>query len=487
MTRPAWLRVLRLLAGVISSTFLLEFLWIAASRAGYPYDLEFQEGGVVEHARRILAGQPLYPPPSIDFVPYIYPPLYFWTSAQVMRIAGVGARAARLVSIVSTLATFALLFHLVHRQTKDRLAGLVTAGLYAACFPVCLCWYDLARVDSLFLALCLAAAPVIVSPTRSTAAIAGTILGIAFLAKQQALPLAAGLAIALVPAGTMTAMIFVAAFGAVALGFTLAANAWTHGLYIYYVLEVPAGHALRPWAASGFWRHDLGRNVPILVGLAAALAIVRGGDETRGSRRIALGLLGGGIAASWSGRLHQGGAENVLMPAMAALALAAGLLLGRARSFTAQGAILALLVAQLGMRLYDPRAQVPTAADRAAGDRLVAELARMDGDVLVADHGFLGVQAGKPAHAHGMALNDLERSRAVPPGGPLTLDRDLRAAIDARRFSLIVLDGMSRFWKPALQGRYEKSGDAFSDPDVFWTRTGVRTRPRLLCRPSPAG
>ena len=37
--------------------FLLIFLGTALSRLGYPYELEWMEGGAVDHVRRVIAGQ----------------------------------------------------------------------------------------------------------------------------------------------------------------------------------------------------------------------------------------------------------------------------------------------------------------------------------------------------------------------------------------------------------------------------------------------
>ena len=45
-------------------------------RFGYPYDLEWMEGGLLQHAQRISDNQGIYVPPSVDFIPYLYTPLY---------------------------------------------------------------------------------------------------------------------------------------------------------------------------------------------------------------------------------------------------------------------------------------------------------------------------------------------------------------------------------------------------------------------------
>ena len=42
----------------------------------YPYDLEWMEGGMLHHAQRIHGGLGIYVAPSIEFIPYLYTPLY---------------------------------------------------------------------------------------------------------------------------------------------------------------------------------------------------------------------------------------------------------------------------------------------------------------------------------------------------------------------------------------------------------------------------
>ena len=129
------------------------FLAVALLRLSYPFDLEWMEGGSVDHVVRVLAGQPLYVAPQVTFIPYEYPPLYFWLSAAVARLTGVGYLPLRLVSLVSTLAVFWCLARLVLEETGRWLPGLLAAGLYAATFRASGAWFDLARVDSLLLAL----------------------------------------------------------------------------------------------------------------------------------------------------------------------------------------------------------------------------------------------------------------------------------------------------------------------------------------------
>ena len=59
-------------------------------RARYPFELEWMEGGVLDHVRVVLSGQPLYRAPSVEFTPFIYTPFYYAVCAALARVFGVG-------------------------------------------------------------------------------------------------------------------------------------------------------------------------------------------------------------------------------------------------------------------------------------------------------------------------------------------------------------------------------------------------------------
>ena len=133
------------------------YLWVALHRLSYPFELDWMEGGSVELAARVLAGHSLYAPPSLLFVGWTYTPLYYWVAAAVAKVTGIGFVPLRLVSLSASLAAMAILASMVIRETRDRIAGVLAAGLFAATFRISGAWFDTGRVDALFLALTLAA------------------------------------------------------------------------------------------------------------------------------------------------------------------------------------------------------------------------------------------------------------------------------------------------------------------------------------------
>ena len=184
-TRSRAVRVVAALAGL---AVIGTYVGIALARLGYPGHLEILEGNSLVEMRRILAGQQLYPPPSAGYVPDGYTPLYFAVSAAAASVLGQSYLPLRLVSLVASLACFAILGRLVQRETGSRGAGLAAAGLLAATYFATYTWFDLGRVDSLFLALSVAGLYAARWAGRTRGAIvAGLLLGAAFCTKQTAL------------------------------------------------------------------------------------------------------------------------------------------------------------------------------------------------------------------------------------------------------------------------------------------------------------
>src|ERR1700756_1552992 len=181
-------RAAQLAAALAGLVAIGAYLLVALRRLDYPFALEYLEGNSLVEVHRILAGQPLYPAPTAGYVPDGYPPLYFFVSAAVARVLGASYLALRVVSLVSSLACFALLARLVQRETGSLAAGTAAAGVFAATYFVSGTWFDIGRVDSLFLALSIGAlyAARQMRATRGAIAV-GVLFAAAVLTKQTGL------------------------------------------------------------------------------------------------------------------------------------------------------------------------------------------------------------------------------------------------------------------------------------------------------------
>jgi hypothetical protein len=465
--------------------FIATYVVVAWLRLRYPFELEWMEGGAVDHVRRVLSGIQLYVPPSAEFTPFFYTPLYWWVSAGVSSLTGLGFFPLRLVSFVASLVSIALIFLIVRRETRAFAPSLLAAGLFAACFRLTGAWLDLARVDSLFMALVLVAVFLLRSPPgAANACLSALVFAAAVFTKQTALVILLPVAVAAVATGRRWALLsLAAAFSVLGLAVVVldrASNLW----FSYYVLDLPNRHRDRIAQEMyvRFWRDDLARPLGIALLLAVLfVAAALRADWKRGLFWV--GLLGGSIAAAWRSRLHFGGYDNVLLPAVAALAILAGLatalVLERARALggwrrSLLGALsVAVVLGQFALLAYEPRAQIPSARDRAAGEGFLKRLADIPGDVFVPFHGFLPSLAGKKSSAHVMALLDVLRG-----GGDeaVALQRDLDRRVSQRRWTAIVLDDEREILR-GLEPAYRRAGRVFDDPEVFFPVTGHRTRP----------
>ena len=125
-------RVLRAALLAVALAFVACYLAIAFARFGYPYQLEWLEGGVLQHVARVLHGQSLYGPPSLRFTPYIYTPLYYVVGAGASRVLGLHLSTLRLVSIAASLVSLGAVYRLVWLESRNRWAAVVAAGALAA-------------------------------------------------------------------------------------------------------------------------------------------------------------------------------------------------------------------------------------------------------------------------------------------------------------------------------------------------------------------
>ena len=147
----------KLILILVSVFFICLFYFVSFSRIAYPFELEWMEGGSVDHLERIMNGQPIYTPPSVEFIPYIYTPLYYISAIPLTKAFGISLLPLRLVSLISTTLIMLVLFNFIKKESGKSFYGLVAAGLFAASFSIGGAWYDLARVDMLFILMFLLA------------------------------------------------------------------------------------------------------------------------------------------------------------------------------------------------------------------------------------------------------------------------------------------------------------------------------------------
>jgi hypothetical protein len=166
--------------------------------------------------------------------------------------------------------------------------------------------------------------------------------------------------------------------------------------------------------------------------------------------------------------LAPGGGEGLALAAPAALAWLRGLPLAAGP---------AAVAAQLALLWYPPSAQLPTDADRRAGERLVERIRALPGELWFPAHGYLAQRAGRPVQAHACALWDVLRGPAAP--ARLKLERELEHAVSGNGFEAIILDGDGPVSAANVQvsSSFERVPLFASDDPAFYPVSGYRCRP----------
>ncbi len=297
-------RHLRNVFAGISALALLVYVALAMMRCVHPF----------------LAGQKLYAEPSLEYIAFPYTPLFVWLGALSARLFGPGFLALRLVSLLSSAACLALLYRCGARHGGSRYAGVFALGLYAASYRFCGAWFDVARVDSTFLALVLAALEVLeLSPGLTGAWLSGLLFFTAFGAKQTALVPAAFVGLALFGLERRAGLVFALALGLPLAASTLYADALSDGWYRWYVFDLLRGHAWDARQEWGFWLKDI-----VVFAPAVGLTLLAWLHAPRPARPedLRAGILpfalAGLVLAAWISRAHVGGYDNTLMPSRSA-------------------------------------------------------------------------------------------------------------------------------------------------------------------------
>jgi hypothetical protein len=478
---------------VVPALYQLVLLATAiGGRIAYPYDLEWMEGGMLHHALRFQTGQGIYNEPSVEFIPYLYTPLYPALLAMLGEVFGLTYTLGRVVSMLSlvgigVVAGISLCSRRVrHVVPAPAVVGFILAlGLFAAVYPFVEGWYDLVRADTLFLFLITAGLVAALhwsdqgtgAAGHARVAAIGMILAFAFFAKQTGIfYVMLGGAVVLVRAWRRLPT-YIAAAGVVGLVGSGVMNLTSGGWYWTYIRKIHAAHDFnmdRFWKSFGniLW-HFRGLTLVVVVTLGVVLyAWLRKPPE--GGRRelprqarpfllwtaaFAVSTLVGAIGwgtefahfnAYMPAFLHGALAAGAAIPALAACT---GILWGARPHPTVAmhgaAAFAALLLALTCWHWrWEPRKFMPTQADVAAGDRLIKRIKELEGDVWMPSHPWYLVLAGKHPHVHRMGIKDVtwRQTRKV-----LGLDE----ALEKHRFSSIVFDNRDLFLElPMLRSYY---------------------------------
>ncbi len=474
---PRWhaLLELPLLLGLVGVLGLLGVT--VAPRLPYPYDLEWMEGGMLLHVLRVAEGKGLYVTPSSDFIPFIYPPLYHWLLGALATVTGVDYLPGRAVSLAGTLVGAGALVAAIRQEGGSWLLGAGVAAAFLTTYDETGAFFDLVRIDGLLLALL---GWSLVAVRGGWLRTGGLVLVLAFATKHNAA--AFGLP-ALVwlwrTQGRGPALRFAAWSVLPALAFTGAMLLEGDGLFLTYLLGVPAGH---PFV---FERFVPGTPLELAKALLFAVlgAAVARRPRTDGGRYW---LWQGGLAIAFSAvmRGHHGGFLNVLIPGMWALSLWGGLGVLALRRHGPRawmlGGTALLLGSQVWLGRWEPARFQPSAQDEEAGDRVVAQLAEVEGEVLAPWQPWMAVQAGKAPALHLIGLWDIDHEWGPLVAHVATVEGDMA---DQRWGAVLVASDKLGF---GLNDSYRRGPNVKPAGSLLMPKTGWRVRPTRLYVPKSA-
>ncbi len=497
---------LKILAVLCALAFVPLYIYIACFRVGYPFDLEWLEGAAASNTLRALTGLPIYVKPTLDYVPEVYTPLYFYLSALPSLFMGSGFTPLRLVSIISSVWSMILIFAIGRRETGQVSLGLLAAGFFAATFGVSGGWFDLARVDSTFLFFLLLGFCLVRygrSPASSVAA--GVAAALAFFTKQTALGLFIPLLVWAAFAWRRRAAWFAGLGLTLIGGGFLLLDALHEGWFRYYTVTLPAMDEIRQEMLLRFWWDDLLLVLPVaVVALVIYFALTLSGQGHRPSRDAWFFFFAGGgmVGLSWLARIHKGGYLNVLMPAYAFLALmlplglyAAEHALKYRRPVVRHGVlavIYLLVIIQLASLAVAPEngilpvaRWIPTGEDRAAGEAMVKLISSFEGPVFTPFHCFLPVGAGKRYCGSRGAMMPILYGR--DDQRKMKFIEEAILGFRQHKYDAIILDKKRfRHIQEAIDLYYvEQPGQLIGREELFRTVSGMRTQPRYLYLPRP--
>ena len=497
---------LRRVVELLALSWALLITIVVVSRITFPLELEWMEGGSLHHALRLVRGEAIYAAPSIDFVPFLYTPLY---PGLLALLAGLGLPlglvVGRAVSVAAIVAIAAGLWRLVAAENKPRAHRAAAVGLFLAGYIVTFRWYDIARADSMMFALLLWGVILARDAGGRGGAwprplAAGLLVALAFWTKQTAAVLILASGLAVIASGLRgrlwglaryTITVAVIVLGGLALGVAL-----TDGWLWTYIFELHQAHAFnherferKTWGmllhagpflgllALTLVSDDVGRLIGRLRhprGRSRLVAVFARGEAAAAQRYWGV-MAAFALLVSALGYSTQWAEPNAFIPAVifGAAYLGVALPVGGRRELWALGLIACQLLFAVAVEpMYQPiqsrgvaalsesyrwqawRRTIPDGRARSEAAELRAELlafAEAPGDVelFALARPWWSVLAGGRGHVASMGLSDVAKDDGA------RLRRELARELRGGRFTEAWFEGEPPRWlRSALTRRF---------------------------------
>lgn len=496
-------RIFRWLIILGAILFIFTFVIMSVIRMNYPFELEWMEGGSVDHTQRIINGQGIYVEPSLEFIPYIYTPLYYYISALFSLIFGVGLLPLRLVSIISTLLTGIFIYLIVKNETRNDFSSIISTGLFFGFYVIGGAWYDLARVDSLFVLLFIISIYFLRHTKNSRYYFLSAIFAfLSYFTKQSTLLFALFIMIYLFIYERKGFWVYAVTFITLVIFSTIIYNGLSSGWFYFWNFELPASHKWNFEFTILFFTRDIFEHTGIAVCFAFVYFFINYQkrkefpEKQKKEYLFYIFVFLGMFAGSYFSRLHYGGFLNVVIPAYTILAIMTGLGYNDIKKLidndsskqshpTKRDYLIVFLnlivIAQFLAVVYDPGLQLPSEKDYLAGKEFIEKVKRQEGVILIPGNTYTYYKlSGKNNFAHIELINDLFEHNEYY--GKKVMN-DFRNKLENHHFSAIYANKLFIEHFPFFKLYYTEEKQIFNDESSFKTKTGHIMRPEWIFLP----
>lgn len=458
--------------------FIISVTFIMVQRIAYPFELEWMEGGTVEHIIRILEGNKIYTKPTIEFIPYIYTPFFNYVGSFFSLVFGSGFLPLRLISVLSVLGICFIIYRILFEESKTFFFAIVGIALFLASYGFCGFWYDLARVDSLANFLTILGFYFLLKEKNPYFYLSIFFSFLAFYTKQSQLITIIIFILPLIIESFKKFFVYIVLLFSLVLLSTIIENFYSNGWYIFWNFTLPRAHHWVWDRAITFWTLEILPHYSI--GFLFLITFFLDKTKSNQKKKFFLALFFGSLVNSFVLRLHYGGYYNVFIPMVISIAIILPLALFNLQQNNPAKLVNRIiylgLIIQLTVLIFKPDRAIPKSNDLKTGWEFINILKNFDGEVFIPGHCFISRYAGKKSYTHYVLLNDLFISNLQEKN---ELFREWEKALKEAKFQAIILDKQMNL--PLVEEYYEYKSNITNEA-FFSTPTG-RTNPVRLYLP----
>ncbi len=458
--------------------------WVSFRAIPFPYELEWGESACLDMAARINDGKPLYPIPSLEYIPTVYNFLYFYISGYAAKVAGLSLPLLRSISFGCFLLTLLVMgFWMKHEKRRWTLA-LIAMGIYAASFELSGAWIHLARIDSMFVLFLFFGTVLLHTSHRPWGMVVSALLVfLAFLTKQSTILYVPFLTLYLVLYKPKHVKYFLSVICVLVGISVVVGNALTAGRYYWYIFAFQPQRGFYGSYVIAYFKQfavPLGWLGLFLLGTAVYVGATRQVTSFLRMNSFYLFMAAVSLIISLASISQHGAYYNNMMP----FYLYTAMLIANSIQFVEtvnerrfpRAIGYALICLLPWSTIFNPQKYIPARNDYQAGERIVSLLKAVEGPVWVTHTTSYYYIAKKERYVHMMPLIDIMRCNRVEYR--LAVQEQINEAISKKTFAAVI-DGAE--WIQELFGKNGYRAETILlEYDAPRMKTGMPYRPDTI-------